>query len=312
MRKLTPDQLLLRLAGRLAHLAYDHLHLDLSGAIKASLGQAGVFHKQDGLLSMLPFEGSPATLLRSVVGEIERVSRQGRITLLIDGMEKVADPIVSADLFYALSTVPDTVELVVVVPWNITYRPHSESVIRPGESWVIVTPDVAEGADGSKTRAFLREIVSKRLGLDPLLLIPYASALRVVTQYLGQGVVGVEFAELLEEAARASGGLPRVYLQLVADAGTYSRLRRDGDWPNMEDLVDAESDMEDSFRRALQPGDTDAVSKAVGTDGRELELDRKVRLLARGILLERRKGTQVRMEIHPLARRVITGGLPNA
>jgi hypothetical protein len=37
----------------------------------------------------------------------------------------------------------------------------------------------------------------------------------------------------------------------------------------------------------LLPGDVDAIRSAAGTNGSELELDRKIRLMAHGILLER-------------------------
>ena len=312
MRKLTPDQLLLRIAGRLAYVAEVQFHFGLSNTARSGLAQAGVYHEPKMMLMMMPFEGSPVSLVRAVIAEVLRLSGQRQITLLIDGMEKVADPAASADLFEALAGLADSAEIVAVVPWNITYRRHDDNVIRPGERWAIVSPGIVEGVEGAPTRAFLRGIVAKRLGFEVDLLDPSASGMHFGARLLGEDVVPTSFVELVERAAVSSGGLARVFLQLVADAGTYARLRRDGDWPDSEDLVDAESDMEDSFRRALQPGDTDAVLKAVGTDGRELELDRKVRLLARGILLERRNGTGVQMEIHPLARRVIKGGAPHA
>jgi hypothetical protein len=105
---------------------------------------------------------------------------------------------------------------------------------------------------------------------------------------------------LLERAVMSSGGLPRVFLQLVADAGTYARVKRGAAWPDDSDLSDAITDQQDSFRGALRPGDTQAIVAVAGTDGRELDLERRVRLLAQGILLERVRDGHATLEIHPL------------
>jgi hypothetical protein len=105
---------------------------------------------------------------------------------------------------------------------------------------------------------------------------------------------------LLGRACKASGGIPRVFLQLSADAGTYARVKRGATWPDDSDLSDAIVDQQDSFRRALLPGDTQAIMAVDGTDGRELDLERRVRLLAQGILLERIRDGRVSVEIHPL------------
>jgi hypothetical protein len=113
----------------------------------------------------------------------------------------------------------------------------------------------------------------------------------------------------VNEAIRWSGGLPRVFLQLLADAGSYAKLRRSDPWPIVEDLNDARADQIDSFRRLLLPGDVDAIRGAAGTNGSELELDRKIRLMAHGILLERlRNGARV-LDVHPLSQAAFdTGG----
>jgi hypothetical protein len=101
-------------------------------------------------------------------------------------------------------------------------------------------------------------------------------------------------------AFMASGGIPRIFLQLMADAGTYARAKRSEAWPDRSDLAEAIADQEQSFRRALLRGDTKAISEAIGTDGRELDLERRVRLLAQGILLERARDGRAYLEAHPL------------
>jgi hypothetical protein len=86
----------------------------------------------------------------------------------------------------------------------------------------------------------------------------------------------------------------------MADAGTYARVKRAEGWPENSDLLDATSDQQDSFRRALLPGDAAAINSIEGTDGRELDLERRIRLVAQGILLERVRDGRVVFEAHPL------------
>jgi hypothetical protein len=115
---------------------------------------------------------------------------------------------------------------------------------------------------------------------------------------------------LLERAVKNSGGLPRVFLQLVTDAGTYARVKRDEAWPDDSDLQDAIADQQESFRRALLPGDTDAINAVAGSDGRELDLPRRVRLLAQGILLERIHRGSLFLETHPLVTQAVSYPYP--
>ncbi|MCB9531335.1 MAG: hypothetical protein H6700_06185 [Myxococcales bacterium] len=95
----------------------------------------------------------------------------------------------------------------------------------------------------------------------------------------------------------------------MADAGSYAAIRGRRGWPLPEDLDDAVADSADSFRRLLLPGDTAAVARVAGTSGAELDLDRKVRLLSHGVLLERMRNGRLELEVHPLlADTVPTGG----
>lgn len=101
-----------------------------------------------------------------------------------------------------------------------------------------------------------------------------------------------------------SGGLPRTLLQLVADAETYARTRGRSEM-NADDLASAVADQQESFRRLLLPGDTEAIRSTEGTDGRELDLEQRVRLMSHGLLLERWRDGQPFIEAHPLVRRAI-------
>ena len=312
MRRLTPDQLLLRIAGTVALVGVQGLSLPLNNDLLGALAGAGVLDPEFVGEAYFSYTASARTLAHAVLDEVARLSPQGRVTLLIDGMEKVPEGAASIELFDALGDLPDHVEQVVVVPWHATYGPHSETVIRPGEHWMILRPDPAEGVDGEPTRAFLRDVVARRLSLDAALLAPGPSAARVAAEAGGYDVPPAGFPALVAKAAVWSAGIPRIFLQLLADAGTNARLRGADHWPSEEDFADAVSDLEDSFRRALLPGDTEASLAAEGTDGRELDLDRKIRLLARGLLLERRDGKRIVLAIHPLARRTFEEGRVHA
>jgi hypothetical protein len=313
MRRVTPDRLLLRIAGQCARVASQNLGMSLNQELLAALWQAGVLPSSvltGGAAGV--YEATPRALATAVLGEVARLSKLGPVTLLIDGMEKVPEGPTGTELFDALANLPEHVEQVVVMPWHAAYGPHSETVIRPGEKWMILSPDRVEGNAGARARAFLREILARRLSIDATWLDPEPSAARVASRAMGDDIPPTAFAALVDDAAVWSGGIPRVFLQLVADAGTYARLRRDEDWPKDVDLVDAVADLEDSFRRALLPGDTEACRQAEGTDGRELELGRKIRLLARGVLVERRDDRRTVLEIHPLARRPLEEAFPRA
>lgn len=312
MRRITPERLLLRIAGRVAFAATQDLQLPLNHELLAALAQYGVLDSSvltDAVVGQ--YKASPRALARAVLDEVGRLSEQGRITLLIDGMEKVPDAPSSVELFDALADLPDHVDQVVVVPWHVTYGAHNETVIRPGEHWTILQPARTDGDEGESTRAFLRNVMARRLSVDPEQLAVAPSASRVTGRAMGEGAIPSNFVALVDQAAVWSGGIPRVFLQLVADAGTYARLQNKS-WPDDGDLADAVADLEDTFRRALLPGDTEACIAADGTDGRELELDRKVRLLARGVLLERRVDRRVNIEIHPLAIRSVMEGAAHA
>ncbi len=298
MRKLTPEQLLLRIAGRLAYVAIQSLKLPVSIELRESLALAGVL-KDD---SVTPAQGgkfipSAPSLIRHTLSEVSRLAAQRRITLLIDGLEKVPPGPGSTDLFDALSALPEDVDLVVVVPWHAAFGPRSDAVLRAGEKFMALRALEVEGDPGEPGRQFLLDLLAARFEIKAEGLEPADALAR---------------RALVAEAARWSGGVPRMFLQLLADAGTYARLRSDASWPGQADLADAIADQEDSLRRVLLPGDTQAILDAEGTDGRELELDRKVRLMAHGVLLERvRNGRRV-LEVHPLARAALKEAGPNA
>ncbi|WP_204489962.1 ATP-binding protein [Archangium primigenium] len=298
MRRLGPEQMLQRIAGRVAYVAKETLHLSLS---------EGLFEESQKSVSS---RWSPAGLARLVLVEVARLSRQGRVTLLLDGLEKVPEGPASMELFDALAALPEEVELVAVIPWHAAFGPHAETIIRAGERFVSARAVEVDGERGREGRAFLQNVLLRRLQLPEEVLDP-GDAETFVSLGLPWDEERARAAargSLVADAAMASGGIPRIFLQLMADAASYAKLRREGDWPIVEDLKDACTDQIDTFRRLLLPGDTDEARNAVGTDGRELELSRKIRLMAHGILLERVREQVPVLELHPLAHIAIERG----
>lgn len=301
MRRLSPDRMRLRITQKVAYLAQQMLHLPLSISLKNALEKVNEDLQGATVIHNL----TPSVLLNATLNEIVRVSRQGRVTLLLDGLEKVPQGPESLELFEALASIREEIELVVVIPWHAAFGPHSETVIRTGERFVAVRALDLQGDAGESGREVLRKILRQRLHQN-------------VEEYEPSAVSGpdsprLDFARtakrnLVEDAIRWSGGLPRVFLQLLADAGSYAKLRRSEPWPTGGDLNDACADQIDSFRRLLLPGDVAAIRAAAGTNGSELELERKIRLMAHGILLERLRDGDRILDVHPLARAAFSSG----
>lgn len=307
MRRLTPERMLFRIADRIAGLATEILHLSLSADLQGKLQQ---------LMATLRGDWQPdftgVSILSALCNEVARISRQGTITLLIDGLEKVPMGPESLDLFDALALLRNDIELVVTIPWHAAFGPQSETVIRAGERFVAVRPLNVQDEAGEPGREVLRKVLIQRLQLPEYALEP-STIVQAFSRSLDEERASVAAKRnIVNDAIRWSGGLPRVFLQLLADAGSYAKLRRSDPWPIDVDLNDACADQTDSFRRLLLPGDIDAIRAAVGTGGSELELERKVRLMAHGVLLERmRDGTRY-LDVHPLAQAAFANGGTNA
>jgi hypothetical protein len=281
MHQLTADVLMRIIAGRLVRVARDELGLPISVQLASA---ADVPVEELGEHRRLPselFRSGGINISRAAVAEVERVSPQGRVALLIDGLEKLLPGPGAREIFDALSQLPESVDLIAVIPWHAAFGGGTEAVLRAGEHLHRVAALDIEGAAGATAASFLGRVMGRRL--------------RSVTAFPGH------MESLLGRAFLASGGIPRVFLQLVADAGTYARVKHGAAWPSDSDLGEAIADQQDSFRRALLPGDTDAIKRAIGTDGRELDLDRRVRLLAQGIVLERVHEGRVWLQLHPMA-----------
>jgi energy-coupling factor transporter ATP-binding protein EcfA2 len=305
MRRLTADQLLLRVAGLVASLAANTFGIDLPKPLLGALYERAVFPPGAGPFATTStgdydpaanLQGTPKSFAVSVLREVTRRS-QRRVTLLIDGLEKVHDVSRSEALFDALGSLADEADLVVVIPWSAAFGPRADVVLQQGERLVSVR--AVDGDDDGF--AFLRDILLNRLQA-PTALDEVASAAGHERGRL------IERRNVVADAANASGGSPRLFLQLMADAATYASARGGDGWPTDSDFKDAELDAVDFFRRLLLPGDAAALLAVNGTDGRELDLGRKVRLMANGILLERVHARQPTLTIQPLAQIALGAG----
>jgi hypothetical protein len=230
--------------------------------------------------AILGFDVPFTDLLVAVVAEASRLSTQGRLCLLFDGIEKCPEPIARA-LFEVFSEIAGSADLVVVVPWYAAFGPGSNQVIASGEKFVAVRP-ISSGT------SFFRDLFNRRLG-GP------AYALTISLQ------------NIIDEAATMSGGSPRTFLQLIADAATYAQIRSRA-LPNEEDLSSAFRDQVDSIRRLLLPGDKRVLEEADGTDGTEIELGTRIRLLSHGLLFERDEGNRALLRMPPLVTAIVKDG----
>jgi hypothetical protein len=280
MHRLTADELMHLLARTVVLFASQQLRLPISEQLAASTVGAVA----DGHVPRVPetFHSSGLSVARAAVAEIARRAQQGRVALLVDGLEKLLPGPGAREIFDALSQLPEAVDLIVVIPWHAAFGGGTEAILRGGERVHRVAALDTEGARAVAAEEFLARVLARRLR--------------------GSDTLPEPLAPLLSRAFKFSGGIPRVFLQLVADAGTYARVKRGAEWPDDSDLSEAIVDQQDSFRRALLPGDTQAIIAVEGTDGRELDLERRVRLLAQGILLERggHEGRGGWLQVHPL------------
>lgn len=280
MHKLTADRFMHIVATQLVRFATAQLHLAISNELASA---TGVYSQNidASRVKSSQFRTGGINIVRAAVAEVTRLSRQDRVALLVDGLEKLLPGPDAREIFDALSQLPESVDLIVVIPWHAAFGGGTEPILRGGERLHRVSALDTDGGAGIAAARFLERVLARRL--------------------LGADALPEPLEPLLGRAFKASGGIPRVFLQLVADAGTYARVKRGAAWPDDSDLGAAIADQQDSFRRALLPGDTQAIRAIEGTDGRELDLERRIRLLAQGILLERVRDGMVVLEVHPLA-----------
>jgi hypothetical protein len=119
---------------------------------------------------------------------------------------------------------------------------------------------------------FLWEIAMRRLGTDNL---------NIGKEHWDTSAVAIRHCIVL------SGGLIRTFLQLLQKAALYGAMRGRAA-PDIPDVEQAARDQTSFLLRLLKEGDVEALRAAHGTSGVEIEIARRVRFLANGLLLEYR------------------------
>ena len=234
-----------------------------------------------------PLSGSkhPTDIALSAVRTLARLAGC-RVALLIDGLEKVPDGAQARALFDVLRPLAEEADLIAVAPWSLAFGAEAnEPLVRQGERFFFVRAPEVEPVETAPGLPFLLHLLERRLQIGDM-----------------RRQTPAGFGPIFRDAAVASGGLPRVFLQLIADCATYARLHRDADWPELSDLEDAMADQRDGMRRGLLPKDLKLIQWVDGTPGLDLAIDAKVRLLAHGLLLERVTPAGVVLRPHPLLR----------
>ena len=281
--RLTWDEALRHIAGHLAAMALSVLRIKLSPELKAVLVASEVLNPKfapNATAEDLGTDTGAEVLLR-LVREVRKIGRRGTTVLLVDGLEKCT-PETSRDVVKSLLAMREEVGLVLVVPPGMVMGPSSYDVV----SLVRVVPVRAvpvlkePGAGWQPAREFLRAMVQKRLGME---------------------AVSTGFSNLLGLAAERSGGLPRLFLELVQDAGGYASMAG-RELPTLPDLDEATRDHADTLACLLRDGDAAALKAADGTTGVEVPLERRLRFLEQGLLFEYELNGEVRVHPAPLLR----------
>jgi hypothetical protein len=312
MRRITPDRLYFRIASSLVNVAVSQLGLPVSDDLRAMVRNSGILADRRIDESLVKeYEVAASDVIHFALHEVSRLAWQRRVTLVIDGLEKVQDVHLALDLFEALAELPDSVDIVTVVPWHVAFGARAaEPLVRRGERFFSIRAPEVEGPNGQAGMTFLRHLALRRLGLPERLFertYTYPHKKSLLRSSLRGFDMPAEMHEIFDSAAYFSGGVPRTFLQILADAGTYARLHRGSSWPDRVDLADAMADQHDSLRRILLPGDKELLRAFDGSDGVEMAVHSKVRFLAHGLMLERQIGRDTVLCVHPLVKPLLGG-----
>ncbi|MBK9649478.1 MAG: hypothetical protein IPO67_30745 [Deltaproteobacteria bacterium] len=145
----------------------------------------------------------PTDIALSAVRALARLAGC-RVALLIDGLEKVPDGAQARALFDALSPLAEEADLVAVAPWNLAFGPQAnEPLVRQGERFFFVRAPEVEPVETAPGVPFLLRLMQRRLKIAEMSETPES------------------FYMVARDAAVMSGGLPRVFLQFLADCATW-------------------------------------------------------------------------------------------
>lgn len=208
------------------------------------------------------------------------VARGRRVCFLVDGMEKA--PLGGQEAVGTLCDVAERAgaELIVVLAPGAVFGPSASEIIQRLKL-VNLPAVIVEGPGAMEGLSFLVALAEHR-GVS-----------------VDRTVVGL--------AAIYSGGIPRMFLQLLQDASGYARLEGRED-PTLEDVEEAARDQADGLRALLTAGDLYALQRVRNTAGTELDAVDRARYLTQGFLLARGRGDSFRLEVHPLLARLVERG----
>jgi hypothetical protein len=275
MRQITGADLLWALGGSIFEVTRAKLQLQLEIPDEAGSRMTGKAPSHQGHLEPGPYRDA----FLAVIRDFKKKGPASQVAILVDGLEKCPEEQARIAVRTFLS-LKDEIELAFVVPPSLVIGPANAELLSELRVFPIRPVPVIEqqGSHWKEGRQFLADIFHRRMGED----------------------TNVEaLAPLLETAAISSGGLPRTFLQLMRDAGGYATVAN-RELPTREDLDNAMRDQTDSLRRLLRDGDMQVMKAADGSDGLEIPIERRVRLLSHGILLENEVADRVIVKMHPL------------
>ncbi len=230
---------------------------------------------------------SPSDLLAVVHAEIQRMlGHHGQVALLLDGLDRVAAPVARAAVEGFLD-VKDVLPIVVVVDPELATGPMSRSLLTRYRVFGLPALPVGDDASGHRGFEHLVGVLRARL----------------------HDAYTDEYRDIAHRAAEKSGGVVRTFCEILADAASYASIEG-APGPTVQSLSDAIRDRSDSLRRTLQDGDAEALALANGSDGLEVNLERRIRFLSQGLLLEYADGENSIVRPHPLLDRVVESRVP--
>lgn len=269
-------------------VAIEKLGLKLSPELAATLGPA-----PPGLATHAGFD-----LVLAAVREIRSASKEGDVGLLVDGLEKASSGLARRTLAN-LERLRGEARVVVVVPTGLATGPSAAAlqdyhVMLIGPVVVSETVDLlmSKGTEGDQ---FLFEIAARRLGVRPE---------NIGRESWDTTAVAMRLCIVL------SGGLIRTFLQLLQKAALYAAMRGRAA-PDVQDVRRTAHDQTGFLLRLLKEGDVESLRAAHGTSGVEIEIDRRVRFLANGILLEYRTSAGPVVYVAPLLADAILKASPH-
>ncbi len=245
--------------------------------------------RQELLKVIQPAAESPPTQQR-LIAALREVRRLGPLVLLVDGSEKITEE-TSRRVVSALLDVAEEVSLIVVVSPSLVNGPTSHELLSRAKVSPLGAICLVEAERG------LEESERDAKGFSFLL--------NVAMRRLGEVKCDLDLYGVIIEAASISGGIVRVFLQLLRDAKRYASLV-EREKPTTVDLAEAARDHTEHLERLLGPGDMAALRAADGTNGAEIQpIERRLRFLVHGLLLEYKIDGRTVVHPAPLLRDVL-------